>query len=147
MPSGDNYLTLLSIQGIDLPPYATRSLTQTLEPIDQAKQTKRTVNGALKDVSAPQFQKYKSTITCTDQQDPGLDGVWPGLQVVVDCVSELSYKTATGSPERTAVSGSSRTDGDWTFYRPQLTMRVTGYSTQTDEYGAAVGWQLDLEEV
>lgn len=142
-----NYLTLLSISGIDVPPYASRGLTQTLEPIDQAKQTRRTVNGTLKDISAAQFQKYKSTITCTDQQSPGLDGVWPGQQVTVDCVSELSYLTSGGSPERSVVSGSSRTDGNWTFYRPQLVMRVISYSIQTDEYGAAVGWQLDLEEV
>jgi hypothetical protein len=67
--------------------------------------------------------------------------------VTVDCVAELSYKTAVGSPDRPVVTDSSRTDGDWTFYRPQLTMRVTSYSTQTDEYGAAVGWQLDLEEI
>jgi hypothetical protein len=77
MASGSNYLTLLEISGIDLPHYATRGLTQTLEPIDQAKQTRRTVNGSLKDISAPQFQKYKSSITCTDQQNPGLDGCGP----------------------------------------------------------------------
>jgi hypothetical protein len=147
MPEGTNYLTLLEISGIDLPHYATRGVTQTLEPIDQAKQTKRTVNGVLKDVSAAQFQKYKSSITCTDQQDPGLNGIWPGQIVTVDCIAELSYKTSGGSADRAVVGGSSRTDGDWTFYRPQLSMRVTSYSTQTDEYGASVGWQLDLEEV
>jgi hypothetical protein len=80
----DNFLTLLSISGIDLPPYATRDITQSLEPIQQAKQTRRTVDGVLRDISAPQFQKYKSTITCTDQQDPSLDGIWPGKQVTVD---------------------------------------------------------------
>jgi hypothetical protein len=117
MASGSNYLTLLEINGIDIPPYASRGLTQTLEPIDQAKQTRRTVNGVLKDISAIQFQKYKSSITCTDQQSPGLDGVWPGLVVVVDCVAELSYKTG-GSPDRSIVTDSSRVDGDWTFYRP-----------------------------
>jgi hypothetical protein len=143
----DNFLTLLSISGIDLPPYATRDITQTLEPIQQAKQTRRTVDGVLRDISAPQFQKYKSTITCTDQQDPSLDGIWPGKQVTVDCVAELGYKTSGGSAQRTVVTSSSRTDGDFTFYRPRLTMRVVSYSQQTNEYGADVGWQLDLEEV
>jgi hypothetical protein len=147
MPEGANYLTLLEITGIDVPPYASRGLTQTLEPVDQAKQTRRTVNGRLKDISAAQFQKYKSTISCTDQQSPGLDGVWPGLAVTVLCVEELSYKTSSGSPERPVVSGSSRTEGDYTFYRPELEMRVVSYSMQTDEYGASVGWQLDLEEI
>jgi hypothetical protein len=147
MPEGSNYLTLLDISGIDVPPYASRGLTQTLEPIDQSKQTRRTVNGSLKDISSVQFRKYKSTITCTDQQSPGLDGIWPGMAVTVSCVEELSYKTSGGSPERPVVTDSSRTDGDWTFYRPELEMRVISYSMQTDEYGASVGWQLDLEEI
>lgn len=147
MGSGANYLTLLEITGIDVPPYASRGLTQTLEPIEQAKQTRRTVNGSLKDISAIQFQKYKSTISCTDQQSPGLDGIWPGVSVTVKCVAELSYKTAGGTPERNIVSGSSRVEGDYTFYRPELIMRVTSYTMQTDEYGADIGWQLDLEEI
>lgn len=147
MAEGANYLTLLEIIGIDIPPYASRGLTQTLEPIDQAKQNRRTVNGALKDISAIQFQKYKSTISCTDQQSPGLDGIWPGLAITVRCVAELSYETGSGSPERDVVSGSSRIEGSWTFYRPELEMRVMSYSMQTDEYGAAIGWQLDLEEI
>ena len=33
------------------------------------------------------------------------------------------------------------------FYRPQLQMLVTGFSVNRDEYGAAVQWQMDLEEV
>jgi hypothetical protein len=147
MASGDNYLTLLEINGIDLPPYATRDITQTIEPIDQAKKTRRTVDGALRDISAVQFQKYKSSITCTDQQDPGLDGIWPGKSVVVDCAAELGYKTMGGTPQRSVVPDSSRTDGDWTFYRPRLTMRVVSFNQHSNEYGASVGWQLDLEEV
>jgi hypothetical protein len=45
------------------------------------------------------------------------------------------------------VSGSSRTEGSWTYYRPELTMRVVRLTTSTNEWGAVVGWTLELEEV
>jgi len=138
--------TLLVISGPGLPTYAARGLSQTLDPIDAAGAIARTVNGGLIDLSPVQMRKYKSTISCADQEAPALDGVWPGMPVTVDCVSELGYLTAGGSPQRTVVSGSSRTAGLWTYFRPQLDMMVISYSTNTDEWGAAVGWSLELEE-
>ena len=139
-------LTLLVISGPGMPTYAARGLTQTLDPIGAAGAIARTVNGGLIDLSPPQMRKYKSTISCTDTEAPALDGVWPGMPVTVDCVSELGYLTAGGTPQRTVVSGSSRTAGLWTWYRPRLDMMVMSYSTSTDEYGAQVGWSLELEE-
>ena len=124
-----------------------RGATQTLQPIDAAQQLRRTINGTLIDVSRAEFRKYRSTISCTDQQPPAVDGVWPGQIVTVGCISELSCKTAGGAPSRSVVSGSSRTEGDYTFYRPQLIMRVVSFSQDTDEYGASVSWSLELEEV
>ncbi|MES2845643.1 MAG: hypothetical protein V4747_11490 [Pseudomonadota bacterium] len=138
--------TLLTIVGVGLTPYSARGLSQTLEPISQAASMRRTVNGSLIDLSAPEFRKYQSQIRCNDLDAPALDGVWPGQLVTVDCVAELSYLTSGGSPARTVVSGSSRTVGSYTFYRPQLSMRITGFQTQYDEWGAEVGWSLDLEE-
>lgn len=138
--------TLLVISVFGVPPYSARGLTQTLEPIDAATSMRRTINGVLRDLSQTQFQKFKSTITCNDQDAPALEGIWPGMEVVVDCVSELCYPTDSRTPERTVVSGSSRTQGSFTFYRPQLTMKVVKYQTNTDEWGAAVGWSLELEE-
>ena len=93
-----------------------------------------------------QFRKYKSSISCRDQEPPAIDGVWPGHVVTVECVAELSYPTG-GSPARPVVSGSTRTQGGFVFYRPQLQMRVTGFSANRDEYGADGQWQMDLEEV
>jgi hypothetical protein len=66
--------------------------------------------------------------------------------VTVDCVAELSYPVS-GSPARPVVTGSARTVGEFVFYGPQLEMRVTGFSMSRDEYGTAVSWQLQLEEV
>ena len=127
--------TLLMLSGIGIPDYSARGLTQTLEPIEAALSQRRTVNGSLKDLSFAQFRKYKSSISCRDQEPPAIDGVWPGHVVTVECVAELSYPTG-GSPARPVVSGSTRTQGGFVFYRPQLQMRVTGFSANRDEYGA-----------
>jgi hypothetical protein len=138
--------TLLVLTGIGIPDYSARGLTQTLEPIEAAVSLRRTINGGLVDLSFAQFRKYKSTISCQDQEPPAVDGVWPGHVVTVDCVAELSYPSG-GSPARPVVSGSTRTQGAFVFYRPQLQMRVTGFSVNRNEYGAAVQWQMDLEEL
>jgi hypothetical protein len=139
--------TLLVISGPGLPNYSSRGLSQTLDPIDAAGALTRTVNGGLIDLSANQMRKYRSTITCTDQDAPALDGIWPGVSLVVDCVPELGYLTAGGSPQREVVPGSSRVAGAWSWYRPRLYMLVVNYTANTDEYGAAVAWSLDLEEI
>lgn len=139
--------TVLNFSGIGVAPYATRGARQSLTPIAQAGQLARTVNGVLVDLSRDQFRKYTSTIDCTDQKAPACDGVWPGQQITVDCIEELSYLTAGGSPERSVVSGSSYTDGSFTYYRPQLIMRVVSFEITSDEYAASVTWTMTLEEV
>lgn len=140
-------MSVLVITGIDASSYALRGATQTLSPIDQSSQLRRTVNGTLIDLSDPMFRKYRSTISGADQLPPAFDGIWPGQQVTVKCISELSYKTSGGSPAKAVVSGSSRTEGSFTFYRPQLTMKVLSFNQDTDEYGATVSWSIELEEV
>jgi hypothetical protein len=139
--------TLLVLAEIDIPPYSARGISQELRPVSGAGNLRRTVNGALVDLSASQFRKYQSAISCSDQVSPSLNGVWPGMTLTVDCVSELCYKTAGGSPSRTVVSGSSRVEGDFTFFRPRLVMKVVDYRVSTDEWGAEVGWTMDLMEV
>jgi hypothetical protein len=128
--------TLLVLSGPGVQPYSARGLKQTLTPIGAAANNRRTINGDLLDLSQQQFRKYASTISCSDQLAPALDGVWPGLVLTVDCVAELAYKTV----------GSSRTDGAYTFYRPRLTMRVMNYNMDEDEYGRVLAWSLELEE-
>lgn len=139
--------TLLDLGAIALSDYATRGLTQTLEPIAASSQMRRTVNGALADISASQFRKYQSTVACRDQVPPALDGIWPGQSLTVKCMAELSYVTSGGSPARSVVSGSSRTEGSFTYYRPEMSMRVVQFNIDTDEWGAAVGWSLELQEI
>lgn len=141
----DTLVVLSTPSGFPL--YSARGITQTLAPIAQTQQLVRTVNGALHDVSLAAFRKYTSTLTCTDMRSPKLDGIWPGQQLTIDCVSELSFPTIGGSAAKTIVPGSERVEGAFTFYRPRLTMRVVNYSTETDEWNAQVNWSLELEEV
>lgn len=138
--------TILRLHGIGVPPYSARNLSDNLRPIGQAKQLYRTVNGRLVDFSVPQFRRYAISIACTDQDPPACDGVWPGQQIIIDCVSELCYAESTAGPSREVVPGSERTADGFIFYRPRLTVLVTDFNIGKAEYGASVPWQLDAEE-
>lgn len=140
-------LTLLVLTPEGVPPYSARGLTQTLTPIQAAANYRRTVNGNLLDLSLAQFRKYASTISCDDQESPAMDAVPIGAVVEVDCVAELAYLTTGGAPAKPVVTGSSRVSGEHTMYRPKLVMMVTAKSQETNEWGAAVSWSVELEEV
>ncbi len=145
---GDPNSTILRMTGVGLSPYATRGLSQTLNPIGASAVIRRTINGTLIDLSAEQFRKYESVISGTDQRVPSLDGIWPGRTVEVECIAELSYVTAEAAgPGREIVDGSSREEDTLTFYRPVLIMKVTNFEQNIDEYGVVIGWSLNLEEV
>lgn len=137
--------TNFSMTILGVPPYSARGITQSLEPIDHASGIYRTINGGLVNFSAPQFQKYKTTVNGNDQNPPAFDSIWPGQEVVMDCVAELSYPVG-GSPNRTVVPGSARTESGFIIYRPRLTMTITKITAQNDEWGATVTWQLEAEE-
>lgn len=141
--------TLITISSFGNMLYQARGATQTLSVIGEATQLERTINGALVDLSVSQFRKYASTITSpSDVNAPPLDGVFPGMQVTVQCAVGLAFVTGlSGAPHRSAVSGSLYTDGAYTFYRPQLTMLIKTVSTQFDEWKNVVGWTMELEEV
>ena len=138
--------TDLVLTGIGIPDFSARGLREDLRPIDPGA-LRRTVNGALVDVTEPSFQKYALTITGSDQEPPAFDGTWRGQSVTVDALSKLSYLTAGGSPGRTVVPGSSVVNGDFTVYRPRLTMLVLDWTLERDEWGAVIAWSLELEEV
>jgi len=135
--------TLLVITG-GMTPYSARGLTQTLEPVAAIQITRRTVNGALVNLAPDQMRKYASVISCSDVNVPPWDGLWPGMQVTVDCVVELAFATG-GAAQRPVVA--SRTEGAYTFYRPRLQMLVTQNTVSKDEWGVTTSWQLDLEEI
>lgn len=139
--------SILTLSGFGVSPYSARGLTQTLEPIEAAAHLRRTINGTLLDLSLSQFRRYRSTISGSDQAPPAFGSMWPGMQVTVGCVARLAYLTATGTPERPVVPGSSVVEGNYTYYRPNLIMRVLGWNLDEDEWAAGISWSLSLEEV
>lgn len=145
LPAEGTLLVLSSPMGVPL--YSARGLTQTLKPIPQAADLRRDINGNLVDLSVAGFRKYASSIQCKDVEAPALDGIWPGQILTVSCVAELSYLTAGGAAQRTAVSGSSYVSGAFTYYRPQLTMRVMSFQSSDAEWPNEVSWMLELEEI
>lgn len=148
MPFTSPTWTVLELTGMGIVPYSTRKASQTLDPIDAAAANLyRDVNGILRATGGTAFQKYKSTISCTDQRPFANDGVWPGQLVTVKCIQHLAYLSETGGSDRNEVAGSAFTEGDWTFYRPEIDMMVMRFAIQTDEYGGEVGWTLELEEI
>ena len=139
--------TRLAISVMGVPLYSARGLSQTLEVVDAAKNMRRSINGVLTDLTNTQFRKYKTKITCTDIRGPALDGIWPGMTVVVDCAAYLTYPVG-GSPHRTVVPGTTPfTEGSHVMYQPRLTMLVVQFTAQHDEYPCDVAWELELEEV
>lgn len=156
-----NFQTVLTLSAVGVPPYSARGLRQTLEPISGSGQMRRTVNGLLRDLSHAQFRKYATQISGEDVQPPALDFVWPGRVVSVGCISELAVAASlvelptelpTENPTgdifgRPYVEGSVRAQGDFIYYRPILAMMVTGWSTDTDEWGSRASWSISLEEV
>jgi hypothetical protein len=131
-------------------PFSARGLRGTLTPINAAKGDNllaRTVNGTLINISAPQMHKYRVEITGNDQAPPALDGLWVGLPMYVYPHVEIAYLTTGGSPTRSVVPGSVRVEGNYTYYRPALTMMVVEWQIEREEWEQAVSWSLSLEEV
>lgn len=146
LPANSDTLLVISSFGNML--YQARGLTQTLTVIGAATQLERTINGTLIDISAAQFRKYISKIDVPSEVNaPPLDGIFPGMEVTVQCVVSFAYVTGRlGSPNRPVVSGSSWSEGAYSFYRPELTMLVRTVETHFDEWKNVVGWTLELEE-
>lgn len=133
-----------------VPPYSARGLQGTLSPIAAASgldKLRRTVNGALVSIAAPQMRKYSLQAKGDDFDPPAFDGLWVGMEVLIYCHVEIGRHTASGTPERIAVPDSIRYDGDWTFYRPQMLMRIVDLQIDRAEWECKVSWTLSLEEV
>lgn len=133
-------------EGLVMRPYSTRNATQSLEQIENPGKPRRDINGMMHDLTAPQFRKYQSVISCADFMAPALDGAWVGMTVEVQCAVELSYLTG-GTPQRDEVSGSSRTEDGFTIYRPQLIMMVLAIKNSFQEWETKYSWQASLAEV
>jgi len=146
LPPDFNTLLVISSPG-GVPLYSARGLKQIIMPIGSQKgRVRRYINQVLIDLTPPNSRQYATEITCEDHEAPKLDGLWVGMAVTVDCVAELTFRTGVETPQRPEVSGSSRTIGDFTAYRPILNCLVTDFSSEMAEWERKVVWKLSLEE-
>jgi hypothetical protein len=135
-----------------LTPYSARGATQTLDLISGVSGgalgtvIQRDINGTLLDLTNPAFRKYQSVIACRDSETPGLDAGWLGAQVTFDSAAELAYPSG-GSPARTPVTGSERSEGSTVFYRPVLTMMVFDIKNSFDEYNSRYSYSISMQEI
>ena len=67
----------------------------------------------------------------------------------VECAAELSNLTAGSSgPLYPVADGSLRVEGDYTYYRPIIQMRIVDIEMNGfDEWGAFYAWRAQLEEI
>ena len=122
--------TLLELTGIELGDYSCRGLTLDLQLVTASNGLRRTVNGALRDFTAPQFRKYQATISCEDQDAPELVGIWQGLPVTVTCIPGVVGAT-DDNPTATLI----------------LDMLVDSWQSSRAEWDALSNWSINLIEV
>lgn len=137
----------LIISGASFPEASVRGIVQTLEPIAESANITRDANGVAIDIGNPDFRKFESILSCTDQVPPELMALWPGVVATVTCVAELPFLTIGGAAIR-PVYGTPRVDLLHTYYRPILTMVVMEpWRIVNNRWDAEVNWQLRMQEV
>lgn len=164
--------TVLVLGDVAIPLGAGRAITQTLEPIDNGD-LRRTVNGTLKDLTREENRKFASTISTSDWSSPAFEGLWKGMTLTVQCITEMRQNVFPVSEDitlvRPAVEGTVygvTEDGvrlapaletptyaefddpvRYVVFRPELEFMVTSISRSRDEYAVEESWQIGLEEV
>lgn len=116
---------------IGLGDYCARGVTETKEPIDEAANLARDVNGNLLDLSNPAFQKWRFTWSGDDLDFPAAGGMWPGMEFTVTPLVNL----ASGGTGATGATGSG-----------SVNVRLKSLRFEYDEWGAAKRWQITAEQ-
>ena len=140
--------TILTIRDVTslLPLYSARGLRHSMDYIDGAMSQARTINAELVNLALERFRLLRLTISANDVRPPSMDAVYPGRIVTVECANVFNYPTVGGSPGRPVVSGSVFVEGDFTFYRPQITCMLGKPSSNFEEWEAGYAWSLSMEE-
>lgn len=166
----------LKIKGVGFPLLSCRGATQNLTPIHHGEM-RRSVNGELCYVGTSRHHKYQSRILCSDQNLPGVQQVWVGATVEVECISPLWESFALGNEETThklsrplvgqpllvKYTDNTAVDFEWNdgkltlpegegktvmvSYRPCLKMRITSFDFKESEWQEERVWQIGLEEI
>jgi hypothetical protein len=158
---------LFSIGGT--PQFSSRGCMQELKPLVKSPML-RSLNGNFIKNIKPVEMKYISTITCKDEIPFAFDGIYPGVDVSVGCITPLIQKITSDKMvlSRDYVNGSlvaydmsqkkisiKKVDGRNVFlseksgflsYRPWMKMKVVDFEVKTNEWDMKNFWVLKLEE-
>ena len=166
--------TLLTISGVGLPPMSARGCKQELIPLPNGE-FRKTVNGALVFVKTSEYQRYQTTIKCSDMNCPAVGNIWIGSKVEIGCIQSI-WQNADSSEKiiylsRTPVKGSvivinsnnklirHTVEGSavhileeisgqiFISFRPILEMLITDFRVETNEWELKTSWILCAEEV
>jgi hypothetical protein len=121
--------TVLAVTGITIPDYAVRGLKMDLQLIAANDGLRRSINGNLLDLTAPQFRKYSAVLSCEDQDVPELTDIWQGKIVTVTCIPGLG---PVNNPTADTLT---------------LSMMVDTWSTSRAEWDALTNWTINLLEI
>jgi hypothetical protein len=151
---------------IPIPPGSSRFIDMSYEPIGEAYQAERAIDGTLLDLGYDGFDSYRISISCSDMNSPALAGIWPRNILTIYGTEDLVEPGPAVTLTREPVPGSVRAcaaDGRviaepegrtlnvpgavFFRYRPILNVMVTGFSTSGREKKADVRWSLSAEEV
>lgn len=82
-------ITSLDLGGL-LTAYSDRDISETLTPISEAGNTRRTINGQLRSIASPGFRKYSLAVSGRDLWSPAFDKLWPGDTLEIVPISTLT---------------------------------------------------------
>lgn len=157
-----------------LPPESARNCVQELFPIPNGE-FRRSVNGKLMFLETSERKKYRSIISCKDVNSPIVDSLWIGSQITIGCIQNLWQLIKPGTTSvrliRPAVEGSisalnnfgetipfqirnnnevlinkEYSEKIFVCFRPWLTMYVTDFQMETNEWNMSGSWKVTLEE-
>ncbi len=143
--NSDIKLTRNTGEDIPFPEASDLFIDAGLEPIGEAAQFARTVNGGLVSIGDPAFQKFALSLSCNTHATAALAGLWPGDRFTVEAPMTLRERGST--PSRPAVVGSEVVGSGWVEYRPVLDCLLVGNSLNETEGRASTSWTLNFEEV
>lgn len=157
-----------------MPPQSARNCIQELSPVTNGE-FRKSLNGDLLFLQSHDRKRYKSVISCKDNNSPLIDSIWIGSSITVGCIQNIWQSIEPGKKQltlmRPAVAGSvcavnnfgipikfelndnnvelykEYSETIYICFRPWLLMNVIDFCLETNEWGMTGGWKLVLEEI
>lgn len=151
---------------IPLPKGARYAIDMSLDPIAEAAEVVRAVDGSAVSLGMDGFRLYDVSISCSDHNIAPIAGIWPGDTLTIHASVELTDPGPAVMLSREPVPGSVRAhsaDGtviatpegrtvnvpgaSYFSYRPILNVMVTGKSARSTEWKASSAWSISATEL